>query len=187
MWCSIRDRWISGRSRRGKVPKRRSTWPMPAARLGDRRYPQCQRAFRGRVGRTSRNSGRVNYSMLVRLKPSAPVGYINDQLTIVTNDGGARTMTLPVEGQVRIAVECQSGFAVPGRPGAGPDGRKTVVVGQQAVPDRRHPLRGRPLHFLRSSRREQAAAFRAGRVHRRNGGLPKWLGRSPSTPIWAAS
>jgi hypothetical protein len=49
---------------------------------------------------TKRNSGRVNYTMVVRLKPDAPVGYIHDQLTIVTNDAGSRNVSLPVEGQV---------------------------------------------------------------------------------------
>ena len=47
-----------------------------------------------------RGGGRVTYRMLVRLKATAPVGYIQDQLTIVTNDAGARTVSLPVEGRV---------------------------------------------------------------------------------------
>jgi len=47
-----------------------------------------------------RGGGKVTYTMLVRLKPGAPVGYIQDQLAIVTNDSGARTVSLPVEGRV---------------------------------------------------------------------------------------
>lgn len=47
-----------------------------------------------------RGGGRVTYTMPVRLKPGAPVGYIQDQLAIITNDSGARTVSLPVEGRV---------------------------------------------------------------------------------------
>jgi hypothetical protein len=42
--------------------------------------------------------------MLVRLKPDAAVGYINDQLSIVTNDGYRQTIPLPIEGRVRSAL-----------------------------------------------------------------------------------
>lgn len=51
-----------------------------------------------------RNGGRVNYEMIVRLKPDAPSGYIHDQLLIVTNDSGASNVSLPVEGQVVSAL-----------------------------------------------------------------------------------
>jgi len=47
-----------------------------------------------------RNFGRVTYSMLVRLKGDAPPGYLQDQLTIVTNDSYKSTLDLPVEGRV---------------------------------------------------------------------------------------
>ncbi len=47
-----------------------------------------------------RSSGRVAYSMLVRLKGDAPAGYLQDQLTIVTNDPYKGTVDLPVEGRV---------------------------------------------------------------------------------------
>jgi len=46
------------------------------------------------------NFGRVNYSMTVRLKTDAPVGYLQDQLTIVTNDSYNRSLELPVEGRI---------------------------------------------------------------------------------------
>jgi hypothetical protein len=49
---------------------------------------------------TYRGGGRVNYDMTVRLKPDAPVGYILDQLVVVTDDSGAKTVSVPVEGQV---------------------------------------------------------------------------------------
>ena len=42
-----------------------------------------------------RSGGRVNYDMIVRLKPSAPPGYIHDQLLIVTNDSAPATSRCP--------------------------------------------------------------------------------------------
>jgi hypothetical protein len=47
-----------------------------------------------------RNYGRVTYTMLVRIKNDAPVGYLQDQLTIVTNDRYKGSLELPVEGRV---------------------------------------------------------------------------------------
>jgi hypothetical protein len=47
-----------------------------------------------------RNFGRVAYKMLVRLKVDAPVGYLQDQLTIVTNDSNNSSLELPVEGRI---------------------------------------------------------------------------------------
>ncbi len=47
-----------------------------------------------------RNFGRVTYKMLVRLKPDAPAGYLQDQLTIVTNDSYNGSLELPVEGRI---------------------------------------------------------------------------------------
>lgn len=46
------------------------------------------------------NLGRVNYKMTVRLKGDAPPGYIQDQLTVVTNDAQNRSIELSVEGRV---------------------------------------------------------------------------------------
>ncbi|MHB8972560.1 MAG: DUF1573 domain-containing protein [Pirellulaceae bacterium] len=47
-----------------------------------------------------RNFGRVTYKMLVRLKVDAPPGYLQDQLTIVTNDSYNGSLELPVEGRI---------------------------------------------------------------------------------------
>jgi len=38
--------------------------------------------------------------MRVHLKPHAPAGVLQDQLTIVTNDSGGKTLLLPVEGRI---------------------------------------------------------------------------------------
>ena len=53
---------------------------------------------------TKRDSDRVGYKLMVRLKNTAPAGYLNDQLTLVTNDPKDRTIALPVEGRVMASV-----------------------------------------------------------------------------------
>lgn len=47
-----------------------------------------------------RQGGQIAYRMTVRLKPDAPAGLIQDQLTIVTNDAKMPHVTLPVEGRI---------------------------------------------------------------------------------------
>lgn len=49
---------------------------------------------------TGRQSGRVTYELLVRLKDGAPAGYFNEQLVLVTNDGSNPRIPLHVEGRV---------------------------------------------------------------------------------------
>ncbi len=60
----------------------------------------ANRNFEVELTETKRSGGRVEYQMLVRLKDTAPAGYLNDQLTLVTNDSGTRTIPLVVEGRV---------------------------------------------------------------------------------------
>jgi hypothetical protein len=47
-----------------------------------------------------RQGGQAWYELAVRLSPKAPVGYVNDHLTLVTNDGQGIQMPLLVEGRV---------------------------------------------------------------------------------------
>jgi hypothetical protein len=53
-----------------------------------------------------RNLGQVTYALKVQLRPDAPVGYINDLLTLVTNDDNPRAARVPIEieGVVTSAV-----------------------------------------------------------------------------------
>lgn len=51
-----------------------------------------------------RSVGRVDYELLFRLKPTAPAGYLNDRLTIVTNDVANRLIPLAVEGNLVAAM-----------------------------------------------------------------------------------
>jgi hypothetical protein len=52
------------------------------------------------LGQPIRQQGMVSYKMTVRLKPGAPAGILQDQLTLVTNDQRMPTVVLPVEGRV---------------------------------------------------------------------------------------
>lgn len=49
---------------------------------------------------TQRFQGRVAYDLLVRMKDSAPAGYFNEQLVLVTSDGNNPRIPLRVEGRV---------------------------------------------------------------------------------------
>lgn len=60
----------------------------------------ANRNFEVELEETYRGGGRVKYDMIVRLKPEAPVGYIHDQLVIVTDDSSIKKVSVPVEGQV---------------------------------------------------------------------------------------
>ena len=56
--------------------------------------------FEVELDETRRQSGRVDYKLLVRAKDSLGAGYFNDQLVLVTNDSRARQVPLRVEGNV---------------------------------------------------------------------------------------
>ena len=49
---------------------------------------------------TQRMQGRVAYDLLVRMKDSAPAGYFNEQLVLVTSDGQNPRIPLHVQGRV---------------------------------------------------------------------------------------
>jgi hypothetical protein len=50
------------------------------------------------------NSGRVAYDLLIRLKDSAPAGYFNEQLVLVTNDPRNPRIPMHIAGRVVPAV-----------------------------------------------------------------------------------
>ena len=56
--------------------------------------------FEVELDELERASGRVKYQMVFRLKPDAPAGYIQDQLTLVTDDQNRRTIPVPVTGRI---------------------------------------------------------------------------------------
>ena len=54
-----------------------------------------------------RTDSRVEYDMLVRLKKDAPTGYLQDQLTLVTNDAERQFIPLTIAGKVVPAVDVE--------------------------------------------------------------------------------
>ena len=52
------------------------------------------------LGDPVRQPDRVSYRMVVRLKDSAPAGYLSDSLTLVTNDSRSPSVAVAIEGQV---------------------------------------------------------------------------------------
>ncbi len=69
---------------------------------------------------TKRGAGEVGYDLLVRLRGDAPVGYLNEQLTVVTNDQRLKTFPVDVSGKVEsdITVSPSPMFFSPLAPGA---------------------------------------------------------------------
>jgi hypothetical protein len=56
--------------------------------------------FEVELSQPIRSPGKVSYELLVRLTKDAPVGYIKDQLILVTNDAQARELPVDMEGRV---------------------------------------------------------------------------------------
>ena len=77
---------------------------------------------------TQRGRGRVAYEMLVRLKEDADVGYINDQVTLVTNDHRYTHIPLYVEGRVVSAITVSPGSLSMGVVKPGQKVTKRLVV-----------------------------------------------------------
>jgi hypothetical protein len=50
---------------------------------------------------THRGSGRVDYRMMVKLRPTAPAGTLRDEISIITNDATQQSIPLLVEARVQ--------------------------------------------------------------------------------------
>jgi hypothetical protein len=75
-----------------------------------------------------RNAGQVVYDLLVRLKDSAPTGYFNQQLVLVTNDERNPRIPLHVEGHVVPGISVAPEPLVLGSVPRGETVSKRVVV-----------------------------------------------------------
>ncbi len=53
---------------------------------------------------TARGNGRVAYDLVVRMTKDAPLGYVKDQLILVTNDSHAREFPVDLEGRVTAEI-----------------------------------------------------------------------------------
>jgi hypothetical protein len=75
-----------------------------------------------------RGRGQVSYTMTVRLKPEAPVGYINDQLTLVSDDVRNQLIPLQVEGRVMSVLDVSPSSLLVGAIAPGDRITKQLVV-----------------------------------------------------------
>jgi hypothetical protein len=118
--------------------------------------------FEVELKETQRGNGRVSYDLLVRLKGSLPVGYVKDQLTVVTNDTRPESRRIPlfVSGHVRPEFSVTPAQLVLGNV---PEGthvtRKIVVRGKEPFKildvtcgedclDFKHDSDSKALHFV---------------------------------------
>jgi hypothetical protein len=60
-------------------------------------------ALEGQVVETARVGNKVSYDLVATIKDSAPVGYIKDNLFLVTNDRNAQTARVPVPVEAIVA------------------------------------------------------------------------------------
>ena len=88
----------------------------------------ANRHFEVELDETYRGGGRVNYDMSVRLKSDAPVGYIHDQLVIVTDDSSIKKVSVPVEGQVMSPMTVSPASLFLGNLKPGESVKKRIVV-----------------------------------------------------------
>ena len=80
---------------------------------------------------THRGGGRVEYQLLIRLLGEAPVGFLNDQLAIITNDTRLSRIPLDVEGKVEAEVTVSPSPLVFGTLKPGEKVTKKIVVRAQ--------------------------------------------------------
>ena len=126
--------------------------------------------FEVELKEAQRGGGRVSYKLFVRLKPGLPVGYVKDQLTVVTNDRrpGNQRIPLIISGRVRPEFSVTPERLVLGELEAGKQLTKKIVVrgvepfkivdvtcGEQDCFDFKTDSESRTVHFVE-------VTFRAG-------------------------
>ena len=99
----------------------RNTWRITDVRSA---YPH----FEVELNEQERGTTRVSYTMVVRLKKDAPVGYIQDELTIVTDDPKNKTISLAVQGRIIAPLTVSPATLILGPVEAGAEVAKKLVV-----------------------------------------------------------
>lgn len=77
---------------------------------------------------TSRVGGQVSYDLSVQLDPQAPVGYLKDQVVLVTDDAEARTIPVDVEARVMSEITVSPSSLFLGALSPGQQVTKKIVV-----------------------------------------------------------
>src|SRR6185295_13747119 len=99
----------------------RESWKLEDARTAD---PH----FEVEMSEVARGGGKVTYDLLVRLTKDAPVGYIKDQLILVTNDAKASDLPVEMTGQVMSAIKISPSPLFIGSVQVGQKVTKTLIV-----------------------------------------------------------
>jgi hypothetical protein len=84
--------------------------------------------FEVELSDAQRGRGQVAYTMRIRLKEDAPPGYINDQLTVVSDDARNNLIPLQVEGRVNSLLELSPASLLVGMLKPGEKVTKQLVV-----------------------------------------------------------
>lgn len=75
-----------------------------------------------------RQGGSARYELTVRLKDTAPAGYLNDQLTLVTNDRNTPRIPIDIEGRVMPEISVTPDNWVLGKVNPGEVSEKKLIV-----------------------------------------------------------
>ncbi len=80
------------------------------------------------VNEVSRGNGQVVYELAVNLGKQAPTGYLNDMLTIVTNDSRAKKFPVDISGRVLSALTVSPSELFIGEVQPGAEVKKNLIV-----------------------------------------------------------
>ena len=80
------------------------------------------------LAETHRGSGRVDYRMVVKLKPDAPAGVMRDEISIITNDSNLKSVPLVVEAKIQADLEVSPSLLSLGSLAPGESVTKKVLI-----------------------------------------------------------
>jgi hypothetical protein len=84
--------------------------------------------IRGEVVETARGDGQVSYRLNVHVDKDMPAGYVNDHVTLVTNDQGSAQVPVAVEGRVLSGITVSPASLFMGVVKPGEKVKKQLVV-----------------------------------------------------------
>jgi len=99
----------------------RSSWKIVDVRSTNRHFEVALKEL-------ERSRSRVVYQMVVKLRSTAPAGYLQDQLTLVSDDTRRKTIPLHVEGRIRPALTVSPKSLYLGNVKSGDKIQKKLVV-----------------------------------------------------------
>lgn len=80
------------------------------------------------VKERQRSNGNVGYQLHVKLSPDMPIGYINERITLLTNDGTSQGIQLMVQGLVKSNIMVSPASLMLGSLESGQETVKQIVI-----------------------------------------------------------